>query len=111
MPDWLKIGFDQVYSISRVGVVWGEGTHNQTYSISLSTDGVNWTTVVPSCASSTDAGYDGGNYHGNTRLVREEFDISPQNARHIKIDVTETSAPGGHIFKAIVHELLAFTDN
>ncbi len=108
MPDWLMVEFNQTYLIDRVGVVWGIGTHNQTFSISLSADGNNWTTVVTSRSSATDAGYNGSEYHGNTTVSRETFPITPMFARFIKIDVTASSAPQGHIFKAIVHELQAF---
>ena len=109
MPDWLKIEFDQAYVINEVGVVWGLGAHNQTYSISLSEDGANWQVVIPSRASATDAGDDGG-YHANTTISRERFAITPTIAHFIRIDVTDTSAPASHIFKAIVHELQAFSD-
>ena len=110
MPDWLKIEFDQAHVINEVGVVWGIGVHNQTYSISLSEDGANWQVVVPSRASATDAGDDGG-YHGNTTISRERFAITPTYARFIRIDVTATSAPASHIFQAIVTELQAFTES
>ena len=40
--------------------------------------------------------------------MREVFEIAPQYAKYIKVDVTGTSAPGGHIFKAIVTELEAY---
>ncbi len=108
MPDWLKIKFDHVYLIKEVGVVWGVGSHNQIYSISLSEDGKNWQVVVPSRASATDAGNNGG-YHGNTAISRERFPIVPTLARFIRINVTNTSAPATHIFKAIVSELQAFS--
>ena len=108
MPSWLKVQFNQAYMIDRVAVVWGEGTHNHTFAIALSEDGNTWTNVVPSRASKTDAGYTGGSYHGSTTTVREEFSITPRKARYMRIDVTGSSAPSTHIFKAIVHELEAY---
>ena len=108
MPAWLIIQFDKVYSIDKVGVLWGAGTHNQQYSISLSEDGSSWKTVVPVRSSNTDAGYTNGNYHGSTSESHEIFDIDLVQAQYVKINITATSAPASHIFQAIVHELEAY---
>ena len=106
MPSWLKVEFDQQYDISEVAVVWGE-VHNQRFEISLSPDDVDWTVVVPSMMSDTDAGYSEGEYHENRNVVRQSFSIVPTSAKFIKIDITETSSPPSHIFKAMVNELEA----
>ena len=46
IPGWLQVEFDKPYIIDKVAIVIG--AHKQTYSISLSKDGMNWTIVVPS---------------------------------------------------------------
>ncbi len=97
MPAWLEIEFDKVYTISKVGVWWG--SHQHTFSISLSMDGTNWTVVVPSRLSI--------NSEGDASL-HEEFKISSMDAKFIRLDITTTSAPGSHIFQASAHELEAF---
>lgn len=54
MPAWVQVQFDKIYSISSVGVWWGNCQH--TFSISLAFDGVNWTVVVPSRLSGYNQG-------------------------------------------------------
>ncbi len=97
MPAWLRIEFDQIYAIDSVGVLWA--SHQHTFSISLSTDGNSWTTVVPSRLSNNSEG---------SQPVHESFTISSTNAKYIKIDITTTSAPYSHIFQASVGELEAY---
>lgn len=97
-PAWLEIEFDAVYTIDRVGVWWS--SHQHTYSISLSTNGSTWTTVVPSRL--------GNSVEGSLPAAPEQFDITAMDARYIRVDVTSTSAPGSHIFQASVAELQAF---
>lgn len=105
MPAWLQIDFDEIYQVDSVGIIWSG--HNQKFSISLSEDGQNWTEVVPETWSNTNAEYIDGTYYGSD-IVYQGFSISQMNAKHMKIDVVESSAPSGHIFKAIISELKAF---
>lgn len=97
MPAWLKIEFDKTYTIDSVGIWWA--SHRHTFSISVSTDGTNWNTVVPSRVSINSEG---------SQPVHESFSISSASAKYIKIDITTTSAPASHIFQASVGELEAF---
>jgi hypothetical protein len=105
MPAWLQVQFNQVYRIEDVGVHWDQ--HNQTFSISLSPDGLSWTTVVPSQMSNTNAHYDNGAYIGSDPAY-EVFPITPTDAEYIRIDITSTSAPASHIFQARVDALEAY---
>lgn len=98
MPAWLQIQFSKTYSISKVGVWWG--SHKHAYTIKLSTDGINWTTVQTGTS---------GNSEG-ANPVHEEFSITKCSAKYLKIEITSTSAPSGHIFQSCVTELEAFTD-
>ena len=100
MPAWLKVEFDQVYNIDVIGIWWG--SHQHDFSISLSLDGNNWTTVVPSQLSN--------NYEGSAP-VYELFSINSTNAKYIKIDITSTSAPPSHIFQASVNEIEAYSED
>lgn len=99
MPAWLKVEFDQTYNIDCIGIWWG--SHQHTFSVSLSTDGNNWTTVVPSQLSS--------NYEGASPMY-QLFSINSTSAKFMKIDITTTSAPSSHIFQAIVQEFEAYTN-
>jgi hypothetical protein len=97
VPGWLQVEFDRVYRVRRVGV-W-LAAHRQKYTISLSRDGAAWENVVP---PRTCGPYEAG------PAVHETFDIPAADARYVRLDVLETSAPRGHIFQAVVHELEAF---
>lgn len=107
MPGWLTVQFREQYTVRSVSVTWGRGAHNQRYSIALSNDGEHWETVVAERDSTTDASTT-PKYHGNTEVRREVFNISPQQARFMKITITKTSAPSSHIFKATIHEVGAY---
>jgi len=98
IPAWLMVEFDDVYTISSVGIWWG--SHKHDYSIGLSTDSLNWTTVVgPGVSANEEAG----------PLIHELFSITPMDAKYIRIDITTTSAPGSHIFQASVNDIEAYT--
>ena len=97
MPAWIKVEFNQVYSINSVGIWWSQHVH--TFSVSLSLDGISWTTVVPyRLSTNTEGGIP----------VHELYEITPMNARYIKCEMTTTSAPSSHIFQATLGELEAF---
>ena len=100
MPAWLKIEFNQIKPIDVIGIWWG--SHQHTFSVSLSVDGNNWTTVVPSQLSI--------NYEGASPM-HQQFSINRTDAKFVKIDLTTTSAPSSHIFQATVHELQAFSED
>ena len=98
MPAWLMVEFDDVYTIGSVGVWWG--SHKHDYSISLSMDSIDWTTVVgPAISINEEAG----------PMLHELFSITPIDAKYIRMDITSTSAPSTHIFPASVQELEAYT--
>jgi hypothetical protein len=110
-PQGLDLrGLKQICRIEKVGVHWVQ--HNHTFSVSLSTNGTSWTTVVPSRQSATNAypeglSFDDGSYHGSDP-IHEVFPIPPTDAKYLRLDITATSAPGSHIFKARVDELEAY---
>ena len=98
IPAWLMVEFDDVYTIGSVGVWWG--SHKHDYSISLSMDSIDWTTVVgPAISINEEAG----------PMLYELFSIAPTDAKYIRIDITSTSAPGSHIFQASVQDIEAYT--
>ncbi|MCD4730195.1 MAG: choice-of-anchor J domain-containing protein [Bacteroidales bacterium] len=98
MPAWLAIEFKQIYNIEKLGVWWG--AHQHEFTISLSVDGISWTVVVPTQLSP--------NFEGSPP-VYNQFRINSTLAKFVKIDITSTSAPGSHIFQAIIGELEAFS--
>ena len=71
------------------------GAPTQTYSISLSKDGRKWTTVVPVRESRNSEG---------ENSQREEFDIPPTEATYMRVNITKTNVPCGHIFQAVIHQ-------
>ena len=106
IPAWLQVEFDKVYVIQEVGVRWGP--HNHRFSISLSEDGETWTEVVKDRVSSQKSHHDKDGLAIGGEFNHERFAIKPTRARAIRIDLSTTSAPRGHIFQAIVHELEAY---
>ena len=96
-PDGWQVKFDKPYIIDKVAIV--VDADKQTYSISLSKDGMNWTIVVPS--------HELTNFEAGP-CQRESFAIPPTEAKYIRVDVTETSAPPSHIFQVVIHELEAY---
>ena len=94
---WLKVGFAQARTISQIGIWWG--SHKHTFSVDLSVDGNTWTTVIPSQQSTNSEG---------AAPVFQAFDIAPTNAKFIRVNITATSAPGSHIYQAIINELQAY---
>ncbi len=108
MPAWLEVDFAKPQSVGRVSVTWGQGAHNQRFSILLSEDGRKWQTVVRERQSDTD-GAPEPDFHANTRVRTETFSFRPVTARYMKVSITESSAPATHIFKAIVHEVGAYS--
>jgi hypothetical protein len=99
-PAWLKVEFDSIYNINAVA--WWTGSHKHDFTISLSTDNINWTTVV-SRRTSTNSEAGPATY--------EYFPIPPMNAKYVQIDILTTSAPGGHIFQSSVGELEVYACN
>ena len=97
MPAWIIVDLNQTRQIDMIAIAWYY--NQQEFSISLSNDGNNWTTVVPSQQSNNTP--DGGNSH-------ELYPISSTNARYIKVDITATTAPSSHIFKATIWEIEAY---
>jgi hypothetical protein len=105
MPAWVKVEFNQPYLINRVAAEIDY--HQQTFAISLSPDGSNWTQVVaPRLSAIVPESYPTGNPAGNSY---EAFDIDPMMAKFMKVDITTTSAPPTHIFQAIVGEVEAYS--
>lgn len=99
IPAWLMVEFDDVYTIGSIGVLWG--SHKHDYSISLSMDNTDWTTVVGPQTSPNEEGETG---------IHDLFTIAaPMDAKYIRMDITSTSAPSTHIFQASVNDLEAYT--
>jgi hypothetical protein len=98
IPGWLEVEFDQTYEIENVSIWFG--SHQQTYSISLSLDGTSWTEVVQPRLSENTEEFESE--------VPETFNIDPTLAKYIRVDITTTSAPVAHIFKSSINELQAY---
>ena len=98
MPAWLKVEFDKVYDIEKVGVWWG--SHKHTFSIELSQDGATWSSVVSSRESKNSEG---------AKPSHETYSITKTKAKFIRLNITKTSAPSSHIFQALAAELEAYT--
>lgn len=105
MPAWVQIEFEQVNVIEKVAVQIDQ--HQQTFSISLSEDGVNWTEVVSPTLSQNAP--DSISPYDDADPSYESFDIDPISAKFMRVNITTTTAPGSHIFKAIVSEMRAYT--
>jgi hypothetical protein len=104
MPAWLQIEFDRTYTIERLAVA--ATYHQQRYSVRLSADGVQWATVVDNHLSSNVP--TSVPTFSSAGTAYEVFYIPPTNARYMRVDVTSTTAPGSHIFKAMLSEVEAY---
>ena len=105
MPAWVQVQFDKSYLIERVATQ--VDYHQQMYSLSLSSDGTNWTTVVDNHLSANVPTSVPTNASAGSTY--ETFDITPMSSQYIRMDVTSTTAPGSHIFQAMVNELEAYS--
>ncbi len=105
MPAWLKVQFNKQYLIDRVAV--DINYHQQTFAISLSPDGINWTQVVaPQLSTNIPTSYPTYQSAGS---AYEVFDLAnPVLAEYMRVDITTTSAPSSHIFQADVGEVEAY---
>jgi hypothetical protein len=105
MPGWVEVEFNKPYLIQRVATQIDY--HQQTFAISLSNDGSNWTQVVaPQLSTNVPTSYP---TYGSAGDAYESFDIAPTMAEFIKVDITTTSAPSSHIFQSIVGEVEAYS--
>ncbi|MFH1184914.1 MAG: discoidin domain-containing protein [Chloroflexota bacterium] len=108
IPAWLQIELEKPQRITALGIVWGEGTHNQQFVIEVSLDGSSWKRVAGPRWSRTDANDSSGRpdhgYRGNSHIVRERLNIRPVDARYVRFTIQKTQAPSSHIFQAIIHE-------
>ena len=104
MPAWVQVEFAQDYLIERVGVEIDY--HQQTFAISLSLNGSDWTEVVsPRLSENTPLVVPTSESAGASYEV---FDITPQLARFMRVDTTTTTAPSSHIFQSIIGEIEAY---
>ena len=105
MPAWVQVEFDDIYEISKVAVQ--VNYHQQTFAASLSNDGINWTEVVsPTLSGNIPSQLPTSESAG---ISYEMFDITPQNAKFMRVNITTTTAPSSHIFQSIVSEMEAYT--
>ncbi|MBU1013125.1 MAG: T9SS type A sorting domain-containing protein [Bacteroidetes bacterium] len=105
LPSWLKIGLKQTYVLDSLGILWSG--HNQTFNILLSVDNSNWTKIISQKESNTNAYYLGSIYYASDKSYQSII-INPTIAKYIKVEITQSSAPSTHKFKAIINELKAF---
>lgn len=102
IPAWLKLELPTVQTIYEMEIFFEQ--HTLTINIEASIDGSNWTTVL----NSTEV-----NPHGWLALygdqftnARHRFEFTPSfPAKYVKINVTASDAPGGHIYKARITEV------
>ena len=88
-PQWISVDLGDTLSISRVLLNW-ENASAKAYTIEVSTDGVNWTTVY----STTD---------GNEGIYNILF--NPIDARYVKVNGTERNKQYGYsLFEMEVYE-------
>jgi hypothetical protein len=99
MPAWYIVEFDSIRGIDNIGIWWGSHQHN--FTISLSVDGINYSSVITSISN---------NYEGSV-TIHQSFPIQPTNAKFLKVEITSTTAPSSHIFQSCFHEIEALMEN
>lgn len=93
MPAWFRLKFNQIYRIEQIVVWWG--THRHDFVIEISQNSIDWTIVKTGTSN---------NMEGDSPK-KQIFDITPQDARYLKINIISTSAPEAHIFQASINEI------
>ncbi|WP_254777010.1 discoidin domain-containing protein [Paenibacillus sp. yr247] len=88
-PQWISVDLGQSYSISRVLLNW-ENASAKAYTIEVSKDGMNWTTVYST--TNGDGGFD-------------NILFNPVDARYVKVAGTQRNTQYGYsLFEMEVYE-------
>jgi len=88
LPAWLTVTLPSVQAVRTVVV--HESYHDLTYTVEGSTDGVNWSALVPSTFLP---------HTGRSFTL-----ASPVQVRQARLTVTGSTAPGTHLWKTNVYE-------
>ncbi len=89
VPAWLMITLPSVKSIKTIVV--NQNYHDITFNIEGSTDGSTWFTLVPSTFLTHTAGV---------------YTLSSAtNVKQVRLNITNTTAPGSHVWQANIQEL------
>lgn len=102
-PGWYQVEFDKTYSISKIVIY--TYYHTQTFNIELSKDGNSWTKVVSETRTKDEKP------SGEGENDEKTFEITPTEAKYIKVNILETDAPGSHIWQEAIIELEAYTSS
>jgi hypothetical protein len=89
LPAWLIVTLPSVQAVRTIAV--HQNYHDLTYLIEGSTDGANWTTLVPETFTP---------HSGHAFTLS-----SPVNVKKVRLTVTNSSAPFSHLWKSNVYEL------
>lgn len=89
-PQWLTIDLGEMYFLSSVDIDWySDGGRYYRYTVSVSMDGVNYTTLV--------------NRTDNTRSGEVKDTLYQTKARYVRIDVTGASAGWAALYEVKVN--------
>lgn len=105
VPGWLEVKFDNVYPVEEINV-WWHLYESYTYSVRLSTNGVDWITVVESEKSVLPRQTMPVPVFGGDSPICDSFTITPINAMYIKVDITGSDTGAGAVF--LLSELEAY---
>lgn len=103
---WVELDFPKAYAMSRIRVfsqfwpaeIYGSDTWID-FSISVSPDGISWTVVRPATP--------GTNKLGASGWAREEATFASQPVRAIRVDITNSTGPPGHVWRTAIREIEA----
>ncbi len=103
IPAWNKIEFNKEYTITKIKCT--AYYHTQTYTLELSTDGINWQNVAThTTPDNKPSGQDEG-------LDVYEVDINNISAKYVRVTVNKTDAPASHIYQATINEIEVYATN
>ncbi|MFB6197136.1 MAG: discoidin domain-containing protein, partial [Halobacteriaceae archaeon] len=95
--DWLRIRLQTTYTLDRMVV--DVGYHSLAYTVKASRDGESWRVIARDIRTP-------GNHHvGDESKTIEQIEVQNIRARYVKIKITSTNAPAGHIWQAIIEEV------
>jgi hypothetical protein len=108
-PTWIELAFDGKYKIQQICILWAE--HVQSFDVSLSLDEESWEKVIIGEMSNNQAYGDTiDDYVFASLCDKQNFFITPTDARFMRIDIIGTSSPDSdnYFSEASIAEIQAF---
>lgn len=110
---YVILTLDDTYKLSKIRIYsqyWSVATYGTEayikYEVKISTNKTDWTTVRSDgyAQNSVDLGADG-------EWAREELAFTERDVKYIKINITDSTGPSGHLWRTSILEIIAGNDS